>query len=298
MKLSFVVPAHNEENYIGDCLTSILAQKAGAPCDIEVIVVDNASTDRTAEIARQYPGVIIVHEPQKGLVRARGAGFLTSTGDIIANIDADTRLTPGWIAKVVAAFSKDKNLVALSGPFVYYDAPRKVRFFTHVFYWFGFCFYLVNRFVLRVGSMLQGGNFIVRRSALNQIGGIDAYDTSISLNGEDADMARRLHKVGKVRFTFSLPAHSSGRRLAKEGGLATALRYGINYVGVIFTGKPFTGNYQDIRFNQKNATYQPENMRKEWVIGICAAIILAALLAGTGYVLYHAVIFARAISQK
>ena len=60
---------------------------------------------------------------------------------------------------------------------------------------------------------MQGGNFVVRRDALQKIGG---YDTNISFYGEDTDVARRLSKVGHVKFTFDLPALSSGRRLAKE----------------------------------------------------------------------------------
>ena len=101
MKLSFIVPAYNEEDLIGKCLESILKQAASRLGDIEIIVVNNASTDKTREIALSFPGVIVVDEPQKGIVHARHAGFLASSGDLIANIDADTMLTPGWINKIL-----------------------------------------------------------------------------------------------------------------------------------------------------------------------------------------------------
>jgi len=73
MVLSFVVPAFNEEAYIGDCLESILQQTKQIQDSIEIIVVNNASTDRTREVALSYPGVRVVDEPRKGLTFARQA---------------------------------------------------------------------------------------------------------------------------------------------------------------------------------------------------------------------------------
>src|ERR1700758_5239028 len=104
MLLSFVVPAYNEEAYLGACLESILDQTRGLEHLTEIIVVNNASTDRTREIALAYPGVIVVDEDRKGLPFARQAGFDASTGQLIANVDSDSRLTPGWVAKVIATF--------------------------------------------------------------------------------------------------------------------------------------------------------------------------------------------------
>jgi glycosyltransferase involved in cell wall biosynthesis len=289
MKLSFVIPAHNEENYIGECLDSILKQKPGAPCEVEIIVVDNASSDSTAAVVQKFAGtdrggVKLVKEPTKGIVHARHAGFLASTGDLIANVDSDSRLTPGWIAKVYDEFSRDPKLVALSGPFIYYDLPPKMNRSIRWFYYIAFTFYLINRFVLHIGSMLQGGNFVVRRSALEKIGG---YDTAIQFYGEDTDMARRMHAVGRVKFTFKLPMYSSGRRLAKEGALTMAARYGINYFWMTFFKRPYTKTSNDIRLTNKNDPYyKPVNRAKEWAIAISAALIFLAILAAIGYGIY------------
>ena len=82
MKISFVVPAYNEEGYIAHCLRSILKETAGSKCNIEIIVVNNAGTDRTSEIAGSFPGVRVVDEYRKGIVRARQAGFLASIRDL------------------------------------------------------------------------------------------------------------------------------------------------------------------------------------------------------------------------
>ena len=123
MKLSFVIPAHNEEVNIGECLSSILRELEGKPYTVEIIVVNNASTDNTGRIARRFPGVRVVDEPRKGLVIARQAGLTRATGDLVANVDADTRIPPGWIEKVLAEFEKDPKLVCLSGPFIYNPCP-------------------------------------------------------------------------------------------------------------------------------------------------------------------------------
>jgi cellulose synthase/poly-beta-1,6-N-acetylglucosamine synthase-like glycosyltransferase len=246
MKLSFVIPAYNEESGIAACLDAIVGQKAGH--DIEIIVVNNASTDGTADVVKKYikkyPEVKLVNEPEKGIVHARRAGYLASKGELIANVDADTRITPGWIDRVLAEFARDPKLVGISGPFIYYDVSRSVRLIARIFYYIGFVFYIFIRFVFHVGSILQGGNFVVRRDALEKIGG---YDTNISFYGEDTDVARRLSKVGHVKFTFKLPALSSGRRLAQEGSLTAGFRYATNIVWITFFKRPKTQTYEDVR---------------------------------------------------
>jgi len=244
MRISFVIPAYNEERRLPRCLDSIRRELDRTPCDAEVVVVNNASTDHTGDIARTYPWVRVVDEPQKGIVRARHAGLIVSTGELIANIDADTMLPEGWLAKVLHEFSKDKNLAALSGPFIYYDLSRLHRMLTFIFYLFGYVSYLINHHIFRSGAMLQGGNFIVRRTHLERAGG---FDTSIEFYGEDTDVARRISKVGRVKWTFRLPMYASGRRLKYEGIVTTGLRYAANYIYILVRGKPFTEVYTDIR---------------------------------------------------
>lgn len=244
MKLSFVIPAHNEEANIGECLSSILRELEGKPYTVEIIVVNNASTDNTGRIARRFPGVRVVDEPRKGLVIARQAGLTKANGDLVANVDADTRVPPGWIEKVLAEFEKDPKLVCLSGPFIYYDLTSWVRALQRVFYGLAFPTYLFNRFVLRVSSMVQGGNFVIKKAIFEEIGG---FDVAIDFYGEDTDVARRLNKVGHVKFTFSLPILTSGRRLAQEGILRTATRYAVNYLWVCYSGRPRTKTSTDVR---------------------------------------------------
>lgn len=235
MKLSFIIPAYNEESCIHKCLSSILEGTKNHPENFEIIVVNNASTDNTKKIALSFEGVKVIDEPQKGLAKARQTGYLVATGDLIANVDSDNILPPKWINKTLSEFEKNKNLIGLSGPLQYYDLPQWTNLLINFFYAIGFISYVISHFILRRSGMLQGGNFIIKKTALDEIGG---FDTSIQFYGEDTDVARRLQKLGLIKFTFFLPMYSSGRRLKNEGIFATGYKYIVNYLWIIFFKKP------------------------------------------------------------
>jgi len=188
----------------------------------------------------------VVDEPKKGLVNARDAGFNATNAELIANIDSDTMVPEGWIDTVLREFGKDPKLVCLSGPYIYYDMSWYNRALVNAFYGLTYLIYIVNRFILRVGSVVQGGNFVFKRAAWAQVGG---YDRSIQFFGEDTDVAVRLSKVGGVKWTFALKMKTSGRRLEKEGVFRTAGTYTLNFFWVTFRGKPATKDYNDIRRN-------------------------------------------------
>ncbi len=235
--ISVVVPAYNEEAYIGVCLKNILQHKTE---DVgEVIVVDNASTDRTAEIAASHPGVRVVREPQKGLLHARKRGLGASTGELILWLDADTQLREGWIAEAMELFTKHTDLVAVSGPYDYTDLPAYQRLFV-------WCTWAVMQIVTYwfTRSMIVGGNFIATRAALTRIGG---FDTSIAFYGEDINIARRLKRVGRVIFSTAFFQPASGRRLRDHGVLRASVLYGINTCSEFVLHRPVTRNYEDIR---------------------------------------------------
>ena len=148
------------------------------------------------------------------------------------------------MAAVLQRFAEDRSLAALSGPLVYYDLSPREQLLVRGFYGIAWLTYALNRYVLRVGSMVQGGNFVVARPALERIGG---FNVAITFYGEDTDLARRLHEVGRVLFTFDLKMYSSARRLKKEGILRMAVRYSVNYLWTTFLKRPFTMQHIDIR---------------------------------------------------
>ena len=237
-KISLIIPAYNEEKYIGECLRHVLKYHQG--CFHEIIVVDNASTDQTFKIASSFKGVKVIYEKEKGVTRARQRGFLESKGDILAFVDADTHMPEGWARKILDAFKKDEKTVCISGPYVYYDQPVFLQFLTKFLYWY----LLAIPMYKIVGYMAVGGNFVIKREVLERTKG---FDTSIEFYGEDTDLARRASVYGKVNFIPDLYMYTSNRRLKSQGTLSTAFLYMNNYLSEVVLKKPVTTDYKDIR---------------------------------------------------
>jgi glycosyltransferase involved in cell wall biosynthesis len=234
--ISLIIPAYNEEKYIGACLDAVIRNIGQRAC--EIIVVDNGSTDGTAEIVARYPQVVRVLEPAKGITRARQAGYRHASGEILAFIDADTLPPAGWIEQIEQQFGKDADLACLSGPYHYFDLPRWRRGVAAA--WF-----IAARPVYHaVGYMMVGGNFAIRRQVLDAMGGFDA---TIEFYGEDVDVARRAHRFGRVLFRRQFVMPTSARRLQQQGHVKTASLYLLNFASVAWRGRPATTGYSDIR---------------------------------------------------
>ncbi len=238
MKISIVIPAYNEEHYIGPCIQSVQEQHSE---DIfEIIVVDNESTDGTMATAKKYRGVAVLHESKKGPSHARQRGFMEATGDYIAFIDADTRIPAGWIDKIKKEFARDPKLVCLSGPFRYYDLPPFQKLLAELLWGI-----TATPIYWLTGFMALFANCVVKQEALAQIGGLD---TTIAFYGDDTSLAWRLSKVGKVKFLMSFHILGSGRRLIHEGLIRTFSLYGISYLSMAFFHKtPTKKEYTEIR---------------------------------------------------
>jgi len=237
IKISLIIPAYNEANYIHQCLEYVLKNSHGLLS--EIIVVDNASNDKTAEIAKSFSEVQVVREEKKGLTWARTKGWKQARGDVLAYIDADTKMPAGWCEMILSEFSKNENLACLSGPYIYYDVP-KWQVIIVKFYWYIFArmVYFFTKY------MAVGGNFVISRQTLEKMNG---FDTSIQFYGEDTDIARRASKFGKVKFNFNFVMPTSGRRLSGQGLLKTAWLYALNFFSEALFKKPVTKKYRDIR---------------------------------------------------
>ena len=89
--VTVIVPAYNRERYLGAALESILGQDYRP---LEVILVDDGSTDGTARVARSYPGVRYLYQPNQGAAAARNAGVAASRGEFLSFLDSDDVWTP------------------------------------------------------------------------------------------------------------------------------------------------------------------------------------------------------------
>ena len=235
MTISFIIPAYHEEKYIGKCLESIIKQ---GPADAEIIVVDNNSTDLTAELVKQFPGVILLKEEKKGTNSARQRGLSTATGELVAFIDADCLLPADWLRQVQTEFTKTE-IAGLSGVYKFYDlnslGKKLVIAIWNYFAW------LTS---LLVGYAIYGGNFIAKKKLLQQAGG---FDTSITFYGDDTAMGKKLRQFGKVKFSRKFFVYSSYRRLKKEGMIISGFKYLLNYFWIAIFKKPFHRVYDNIR---------------------------------------------------
>jgi len=199
-----VIPAYNEEQYLPACLRALRQQKDAPP--YEIIVVDNASTDGTADIARQC-GACVVTELRKGVAHARQSGFGAACGEIIASTDADTCVTPHWLAYIAAHFREDPGLGAVYGPVHWYDGRPVERWaLKHPFVWAQWLSHRAHR------DLWWGSNFAVRREVFRKAGGFPVDWPS----WEDIDLSLRVSRIARVSFDPDLVVYASSRR-TQEG---------------------------------------------------------------------------------
>jgi cellulose synthase/poly-beta-1,6-N-acetylglucosamine synthase-like glycosyltransferase len=185
MRLSVAIPVLDEEEFIGDCLEALLRQSD--PVD-EIIVVDNGSSDGTADIARAAPGVTVIEEPRRGITYARNTGLAAATGDLLARIDADTLVSAGWAATIRRAFSSDPDLAGLAGPAGLTRLSRGDRIVGRTAYE---AFRIVHELTIGEGPLMYGHNMALRRSAWERIR--DLVTTGDDRISEDVDIALALH---------------------------------------------------------------------------------------------------------
>lgn len=204
--LSIIVPAFNEEKLLAASLQAVkaAAARAFAPAGLawELIVCDNNSTDRTAEIARAE-GARVVFEPVNQIGRARNTGAAAAAGDWFLFIDADSRPSAALLADVAALIRRPD--VLLAGATIALDEGNSLhRFACGVW----------NR-MSRLRRLVAGSFILVRAEAFHEVGGFDLKFFA----GEEIDLALRLQKrVGRRerRRTVILHRHpllTSARKL-------------------------------------------------------------------------------------
>lgn len=124
-KVSVIIPTYNREHCIAEAIESVLAQTYGTT---EIIVVDDGSTDRTAERVAAYGDrVTYIHQENAGPSRARNRGIRESSGELIAFLDSDDLWLSTKLARQVEEFLKDDELGIVATPVVFRFPGRKMR---------------------------------------------------------------------------------------------------------------------------------------------------------------------------
>lgn len=212
--ISVVVPAYNEEITLPHTLRALLVQQKMPK---EVIVVNNASTDKTQQAAESFiqkfkaKGVIlkVINEPIKGVARARNTGFNATECEIIASTDADSQPHSDWIKQIEHHFAKFDS-IAITGNITMIDAPFLIRFATR-YGWFEFI-HAVGEIVVGFRS-IQTANAAIKKEFFKKVRGFDESIISPEQN-DDFEISSRLVLLGNIRFDSSMVVDSSFRRYA------------------------------------------------------------------------------------
>lgn len=186
LPVSIVIPMYNAEKYIESVLDAILSQNYDAP--IEVIVVNDGSTDRSLEIVKRFldSGVKIIDQENQGAVKATNNGFQEAKHDFLCSIDSDVVLHQGWFSKVMPEFD-DNSVAAVQG---YYKTAPNISFLARMMGYDVEARY--DAIESKVVTQVCTGDTVYRKSAIEEVGLFDPGFTY----GYDNDMSYRLQNSG------------------------------------------------------------------------------------------------------
>lgn len=209
MYVSVVIPVYNDQEFIKECLDCI-AQQTRQPD--QVIVVDNNCSDQSMQIAQKYEFVTIVHESVQGICAAtkKGLDYASRSDGIILRCDVDSRPHPDWVSSVIQLFTTHKkDIVAVTGPGIFYDTPRYLRPLADLLY--------MKLYFLSVGLALGqkplfGSNFAITSSVWRSI------QSGTHLNRQDIhddiDISHHVIKHGNILYAKQLTMPISARPFA------------------------------------------------------------------------------------
>lgn len=185
--LSVVIPAKNEEMYVGRCLDALIASAAAWKGEVEIILVDNNSVDSTKRIALSK-GCKVIDVPEGNIGSLRNRGAEEAKGRVIAFLDADCVVLPGWILYCMQALEDDR--IGCVG-------TRAIPDFDHAT-WVEKCWHTLMTGAERPKYVewLGTSNLLVPRDLFLKIGGFDERIET----GEDVNLCYRIRESHKIRL--------------------------------------------------------------------------------------------------
>ncbi len=199
--ISFIVPAHNEELFLPKTLAAIHSTARALNVPYEIVVADDASTDRTGAIAQEL-GARVINVTHRQIAATRNAGARAAHGEHLFFVDADTTVTPQAVSSALQRMEKG---AAGGGAGTYFQdaVPLYSRLLLA---WFGA--------FMRIASLSGGAFMFCTRRAFEGVGGFDER----LYGAEDAAMSAALKKEGRFVVLRERVA-TSGRRVRSVSGL-------------------------------------------------------------------------------
>ncbi len=260
--VSVVIPAKNVERYLEGALRSLLENRFPRE-NFEIVVVDNGSTDRTAEIARSLADRV-VDCPKGTISKVRNTGVDAATGDVIAFLDADCLAAPDWLEQGLSAVTQEPCICGYN-----YDVPQTPHWIEEIWY--------AQRPPGRIEfSSLGAGNLWVTKRDFQELGGFD--ETLVT--GEDAELCSRARQKLKVISDDRVRVIHLGNPKSLRAFLKREIWYGLGAFGsfkVERFDKPLAGTVAFVLFTLLQVA------GIVWCVSLflCATLGLIALLAAT-----------------
>jgi len=225
MKISVVIPTYNEEKGLEKFLKQFNRQTLPRN-EIEIIIVDGDSTDKTRQIAEKYADVVIIQK-SKGVGGARNDGVEIAKAEIVTTTDADVILAPFWLEKIYKHFEKDDNLVLLFGAGYPITKQKVIQFFM------GLKRIITQIFAkFHISYLAEGPNTAFRKKHFLQVGGYSDLPVM-----DDTEITSRMRHRGKIIYDNSVFVYASVRRTEKKGTIQTGYMLLITYLKLILFGK-------------------------------------------------------------
>ncbi len=194
-KLSVIVCTYNRSFWLRNCLASLEQQCVDGSL-VEVLIVDNNSSDDTRKVAEEYtallPNFRYVFEQAQGLSRARNRGFKEALGQFVAYIDDDAKANPGWTKAIIHFFSTHPDASGVGGQYKAFSLVPIPEWFPKEY---GSESLGNETRLLQKGEWINGTNMVFKKSALIEVGG---FDTSIGMTGEKVSYGEETHLTRKM----------------------------------------------------------------------------------------------------
>jgi glycosyltransferase involved in cell wall biosynthesis len=185
--ISVIIPAYNAAGYLRGCLEHL---RKSTVSDFECIVVDDGSTDDSAELARSFGARVVNTEGRRGPANARNLGAREAAGDILFFIDSDVQVYPGTLGRVLNAFAQDPQLSAVIGS--YDDSPGSENFLSQ---YRNLMHCYVHQRGRKDACTFWSGCGAIRKDVFFEFGGFDeAYGRPAI---EDIELGYRLARAGR-----------------------------------------------------------------------------------------------------
>lgn len=208
-KVSLYIPCYNAEKTIRECLESVMVQSYDID---EILVIDDGSCDRTAEIAQRYPVKILTHKENKGLSACRNAAFRQARNEFVAALDADCVAQPGWLKELMGCFEHD-DIAGSGGKLNERHSSAAADRWRLAHMSQGWGENSVNN-----PAFLYGSNTVFKKKAIALVG---FYNERFRNNYEDVDISMRIYSAG-LRLIYNPQAQAEHLRQDTPGSVLKA----------------------------------------------------------------------------